>query len=94
MTFCETVPQTFTINMSDVKESRVLQGRLHVSEDRLNAQVAVKTEEIREIIAREYTSIILANLPNQEEYVSVDEVMNFGATSMYSIQVDFWNSES
>ena len=70
-----------------VNETRVLEGRLIVNEDRQSGYVEVKSEQLRSIITKYYMSAIVASQQNSTDFVNINEMFHFDTKPNYPIQV-------
>ena len=74
-------------SIEPIKETHVLEGRLVVNTDRQSGFVEVKSEEIRALITKYYTSTIIASMENTSSFVNLNELFQFDSKPNYPVQV-------
>lgn len=79
--------QQSTLLPTEINESRVLEGRLVVNEDRVSGYVEVKSEELRNLISKYYTSTIISHISKNNEFVNMNDLFQFDKNPKYFVQV-------
>ena len=58
-----------------------------MNEDRVSGYVEVKSEELRNLISKYYTSTIISHISKNNEFVNMNDLFQFDKNPKYFVQV-------